>query len=74
MVQESPRRHQLTRLPQVREGFIVDEDEEEEVDGDAVERKRKRARRDRAVEERLDEDDLDLIGEQPGWDRQPTEV
>lgn len=65
---------------QVREGFIVDDQEEEEEeeeaeDDEAVERqKRKRARRDREAEEQLDEDDLDLIGEGTGWDREPAEV
>ncbi|CCF40354.1 hypothetical protein CH063_10939 [Colletotrichum higginsianum] len=50
----------------IREGFIVDEDEEEEEgeDEDAHERKRKREHRDREEEEQLDEDDLELIGEQ----------
>ncbi|KAH6899668.1 transcription elongation factor SPT6 [Thelonectria olida] len=57
----------------IREGFIVDEDEEEEQeeeggDSDADVRhvvKRKRDR-DRDQEEQLDEDDLELIGEQFG--------
>lgn len=61
---------------QIREGFIVDEDEEEEAEeSDGQERavKRKREHRDREEEEQLDEDDLELIGEQV--ERQaPTQV
>lgn len=60
----------------IREGFIVDEDEEEEgEDSDAQERivKRKREHRDREEEEQLDEDDLELIGEQIER-RAPTQV
>ena len=61
---------------QIREGFIVDEDEDEEEDEEEDEGsdaephpstiKRKREHRDREHEERLDEDDLELIGEQFG--------
>lgn len=56
---------------QVREGFIVDEDEDEDdVDEDDADVrpvvKRKREHRDREEEEQLDEDDLELIGEQFG--------
>ncbi|KAK2592786.1 Transcription elongation factor spt6 [Conoideocrella luteorostrata] len=56
----------------IREGFIVDEEEDEDEgedgDSDAEPRpvKRKREHRDREKEERLDEDDLELIGEQFG--------
>ncbi|KAH8836221.1 hypothetical protein RJ55_10038 [Drechmeria coniospora] len=54
----------------IREGFIVDEDEDEDRgDSDEEDRpvvKRKREPRDREQEERLDEDDLELIGEQFG--------
>ncbi|KAJ4185384.1 Transcription elongation factor Spt6 [Fusarium falciforme] len=55
----------------VREGFIVDEDEDEDdVDEDDADVrpvvKRKREHRDREEEEQLDEDDLELIGEQFG--------
>lgn len=67
----------LTQFLQVREGFIVDEDEEEEEgeESDAHERamKRKREHRDREEEEQLDEDDLELIGEQIER-RAPTQV
>lgn len=51
---------------QIREGFIVDEDEEDGEDEDAEERraKRKREHRDREEEHQLDEDDYDLVGEQ----------
>jgi transcription elongation factor SPT6 len=66
---------------QVREGFIVEDEEAEEEEGeesDGGERhaKRKRAHRDRVEDELLDEDDLELIGEQmPDWNRrQTTEV
>ncbi|OAQ72123.1 transcription elongation factor spt6 [Pochonia chlamydosporia 170] len=60
----------------VREGFIVDEEEEEEeedADSDAEPRpvKRKREHRDREEEARLDEDDLELIGEQFGERTKP---
>ncbi|KAL2758659.1 hypothetical protein ACRALDRAFT_2040790 [Sodiomyces alcalophilus JCM 7366] len=52
----------------IREGFIVDEDEEEEEEdeADVQERasKRKREHRVREEEEQLDEEDLELIGEQ----------
>lgn len=59
---------------QIREGFIVDEDDEEDQgEGSDVEgrphgkRKRKHhEHRDKQEEEALDEDDLDLIGEQFG--------
>jgi transcription elongation factor SPT6 len=63
---------------QVREGFIVeDEDDEEEDadDSDAREKpiKRKREHRDREEDAQLDEEDLELIGEQiPDWERKPT--
>ncbi|PHH71576.1 hypothetical protein CDD82_6436 [Ophiocordyceps australis] len=55
----------------IREGFIVDEDEEEEEEpgeSDVEQRlaKRKREHRDREEEEQLDEEDLELIGEQFG--------
>ncbi|KAI9900154.1 hypothetical protein N3K66_004416 [Trichothecium roseum] len=53
----------------VREGFIVDEDEEEEEGGESdveARRKRKREHRDREEEARLDDEDLELIGEQYG--------
>ena len=64
---------------QIREGFIVDEDEEEEEveDSDAQREKRKRKRRrEREEEARLDEEDLDLIGENiDGWEpKQPEKV
>ena len=56
---------------QIREGFIVDEDEDEEdaeggSDDEARRAKRKREHRDREEEERLDEEDLELIDEQFG--------
>lgn len=55
--------------PQIREGFIVDEDEEEEADGLEERERRKKKKRPR-VEELLDEEDLDLIGENnPEWER-----
>ncbi|KAG6100842.1 Transcription elongation factor spt6 [Claviceps sp. LM220 group G6] len=60
----------------IREGFIVDEDEDEEeleeedegsdAEPNPIPVKRKREHRDREHEERLDEDDLELIGEQFG--------
>lgn len=65
---------------QVREGFIVDEDEDdEEIDenSDEERKRRKRKRRqERKEEEELDEEDLDLIGESIGdWERrQPSQV
>lgn len=54
---------------QIREGFIVDEDEEEEAsDLEEIERRKKKKRP--RVEEQLDEEDLDLIGEaNPDWER-----
>lgn len=58
--------------PQIREGFIVDEDEEEEADGVEEQRRKKKKRRrvEREEEELLDEEDLDLIGENnPEWER-----
>jgi transcription elongation factor SPT6 len=64
----------------IREGFIVDDEDDEEEEGsgsDAAERpvKRKRPHRDREELEQLDEDDLDLIGEQLGdWKREEAEV
>lgn len=63
---------------QIREGFIVDEDEDEDEgdeaadsDADARPVKRKREPRDRAEEEALDEEDLELIGEQFGQRTKP---
>jgi transcription elongation factor SPT6 len=59
-------------FPQIREGFIVDEDEEEEADGLEEQRRKKKKRRrvEREEEELLDEEDLDLIGENnPEWER-----
>ena len=59
---------------QIREGFIVDEDEDEE-EGEGEEnrerrKKKKRRRAERDDEEKLDEEDLDLIGEAiPSWER-----
>lgn len=65
---------------QIREGFIV-EDEEEDEEGEESEvavrhHKRKRDHKDREEEAQLDEEDLELIGEQlPDWDRkQAAEV
>ncbi|KOS20389.1 Transcription elongation factor SPT6 [Escovopsis weberi] len=58
----------------IREGFIVDEDEdEEEVESDIEARpvKRKREHRHREEEEALDEEDLELIGEQFGEQPKP---
>lgn len=61
----------------IREGFIVDEDEEEEEveDSDTQREKRKRKRRrEREEEARLDEEDLDLIGENiDGWETKQPE-
>ncbi len=66
---------------QVREGFIVDdeEDDDDDQDGDGSEPgarpqpKRKRDQKDREEEAQLDEEDLELIGEQlPNWDRKPA--
>ncbi|CAI6086298.1 unnamed protein product [Clonostachys chloroleuca] len=51
----------------IREGFIDDDEEEleeEESDGERPVVKRKREHRDRDEEARLDEEDLELIGEQ----------
>lgn len=64
---------------QIREGFIVDEDEEDGGgDSDERERRRRRKRRraEREQEEVLDEEDLDLIGENnPEFQRrEPTQV
>jgi transcription elongation factor SPT6 len=63
---------------QVREGFIVDEDEDEEEgedDEDHERRKKKKRRRERDEEEQLDEEDLDLIGENlPSWERNKAET
>lgn len=68
----------LILFTQVREGFIVDEDEDEDdgaqegdSDADARPIKRKREHRDRAEEEALDEEDLELIGEQFGQRTKP---
>ncbi|KAL1874863.1 Transcription elongation factor spt6 [Diaporthe australafricana] len=50
----------------IREGFIIDDDEDEEAnDSDERERRRRRKRRraERDEEAQLDEEDLDLIGE-----------
>jgi hypothetical protein len=64
--------HLTLGLVQVREGFIVDEEDEdeegEEEGSDAESRpiKRKREHRDREEEARLDDEDLELIGEQFG--------
>ncbi|KAK5987461.1 Transcription elongation factor SPT6 [Cladobotryum mycophilum] len=58
----------------IREGFIVDEDEEEEEEESDVEArpvKRKREHRHREEEEALDEEDLELIGEQFGEQPKP---
>jgi hypothetical protein len=62
-----------TSVIQIREGFIVDEDEEEEQeedggdsDGDVRHVVKRKRDRDRDQEEQLDEDDLELIGEQFG--------
>ncbi|KAI1467885.1 transcription elongation factor Spt6 [Daldinia caldariorum] len=64
----------------VREGFIVDEDEDEDEDlledEDERRKRRKRKRRqEREEEAQLDEEDLDLIGENiPEWERkQPSQ-
>ncbi|KAI1443319.1 transcription elongation factor Spt6 [Annulohypoxylon stygium] len=63
----------------IREGFIVDEDDEDDdmvEDEDERRKRRKRKRRqEREEEAQLDEEDLDLIGENaPGWERkQPTQ-
>ena len=53
-------------MQQIREGFIVDEEDEGEGDDEDPEarRKRKRERRERGQDEQLDEDDYDLVGEQ----------
>ena len=57
---------------QIREGFIIDDDEEEEDQGEGSDGdarpvvKRKREHRDREEEARLDDEDLELIGEQFG--------
>lgn len=59
----------------VNEGFIADEDEDE-VDGESRkrERKKKRRRGDKDVDDMLDEEDLDLIGEtHPDYDRRQAE-
>lgn len=49
---------------QVREGFIVDEDEEiEERARDRRERRKRRREEREREDEHLDEDDLELIGE-----------
>ncbi|KAI0849321.1 transcription elongation factor Spt6 [Daldinia vernicosa] len=64
----------------IREGFIVDEDEDEDEDmvedEDERRKRRKRKRRqEREEEAQLDEEDLDLIGENiPEWERkQPSQ-
>lgn len=63
---------------QIREGFIVDEDEDEEEgedDEDRERRKKKKRRRERDEEEQLDEEDLDLIGENlPSWERNKADT
>ncbi|KAI9735804.1 MAG: Transcription elongation factor spt6 [Cirrosporium novae-zelandiae] len=59
---------------EVREGFIVDEDEDDE-EREARKRERRKRRREEREEEGLDEEDLDLIGEaHPELERRaPTE-
>lgn len=53
-------------------GFLVDDDEDDDVEDRAARRKRKREKRKiRDVEEDLDEDDLDIIGERPEPEEQP---
>ncbi|KAF2427289.1 transcription elongation factor spt6 [Tothia fuscella] len=53
----------------IREGFIVDEDEDE-GNREARRREKRKRRRDRDEEEGLDEEDLDLIGENnPGYEQ-----
>ena len=61
----------------MREGFIVedeeDDDEGEDSEPEARQPKRKRDHKDREEEAQLDEEDLELIGEQiPAWDRKPA--
>ena len=67
-----------TYLPlQVREGFIVEDEEEPEERERRKREKKKRRRAEREEEEAdLDEEDLDLIGEAiPGFERRaPSEV
>ncbi|KAG0236910.1 Transcription elongation factor spt6 [Actinomortierella wolfii] len=48
------------------EGFIVDDDEEEEEDYEEVVRRKKKKKRRIALEEDLDEEDLDLMEENTG--------
>jgi transcription elongation factor SPT6 len=50
---------------QVRRGFIVDESEEEEGESRRKKKKRRRSGREEEVEQ-LDDEDLDLIGENYG--------
>ncbi|KAI2605890.1 transcription elongation factor Spt6 [Hypoxylon fragiforme] len=63
----------------IREGFIVDEDDEDEDQVEDEEERRKRRKRkrrqEREEEAQLDEEDLDLIGENiPEWERkQPSQ-
>lgn len=62
----------------IREGFIVDEDEDEDEVEDEDERRKRRKRKrrqEREEEAQLDEEDLDLIGENiPEWERkQPSQ-
>ncbi|KAI7822717.1 SH2 domain-containing protein [Gamsiella multidivaricata] len=53
-------------MKRIREGFIVDDDEEDEEDEEIVRRSKKKKRRKEAVEEDLDEEDLDLMEENTG--------
>lgn len=61
----------LTDNLQVREGFIIEDDEDEEAEARERRRRKKRNRAEREQEEAaLDEEDLDLIGEaNPEWER-----
>lgn len=63
-------------ITQVREGFIVDEDEEIEERAERRRERKKRRREEREREEiALDQEDLELIGEQnPDFQPQSTEV
>ncbi|CAO3569079.1 unnamed protein product [Mortierella alpina] len=54
-------------IKRVRDGFIVDDDEDEdEEDEEIVRRSKKKRRRKEAIEEDLDEEDLDLMEENTG--------
>ncbi|KAK7964989.1 transcription factor atf1 [Apiospora saccharicola] len=59
----------------IREGFIVEDDDEEAEDSEAQrERRKRKRRRERAEEAELDEEDLDLIGENiDGWESKQPE-